>query len=138
VANSFKDKVAALLAKQEAAKKRSQDALRERQAHDQQKNEEFTRCRAEVYKPVMEEAAEVLHGRVTDNDIDNRLPPVPAITFTVGLSSITYRAGTPARTIVVYGKRPHEPADVLVGLPTTREDFEKEFFSALERVFHSR
>ena len=142
----FKAKLDSLLSAHQVTKQRAQDSLRKLHEKEEQVRNEFKRLREEVFHPVMQEAAELLesHGyqaEVKETDPSNRLSGEPAITLFISASStratITYRAGTPARTVIINGKV-DEITGMFVDLPTTRDGLEQQLYNVLMQIFPNR
>jgi response regulator of citrate/malate metabolism len=142
----FKTKLNSLLSGHRAANQKTQDSLRKLQKMEEQARKEFKCLRQDVFHPVMLEAAELLeshgyHAEVQETDPSHRVSVEPAITLFITASSIratiTYRAGTPARTVVING-RTDEITGMFVDLPTTRDELQQQLVNVLEQIFPNR
>jgi hypothetical protein len=78
---------------------------------------------------------------VRETDPSRRVSVEPTITLFITASStratITYRVGTPARTVNINGKI-DEITGMFVDLPTTREELQQQLFNVLEQIFPNR
>jgi hypothetical protein len=135
MSDDFKTKVASLLANHQAAKQKTQDALRHMHEGEELARADFDRLRADLFHPVMQELADTLkasgyQAEVKDVDTVNRTPLEPAITLFIGdgptHSTITYRHGTPA--LIINGRHDQKP------LPTRRDELQQQLLSALEYI----
>jgi hypothetical protein len=146
MSEDFKTKLNSLLSSHRATKQKAQDSLRKLHEMEEQARNEFTRLRQDVFQPVMQEAAELLesHGyqaEVKETDPSHRISVEPAITLFITASStratITYRAGTPPRTVIINGKI-DEITGMFVDLPTTHDELQQQLFNVLEQIFPNR
>jgi hypothetical protein len=146
MSEDFKTKLNSLLSGHQATKQKAQDSLRKLQEMEEQARNEFKRLREDVFHPVMREAAELLeshgyHAEVKETDPSNRISMEPAITLFITASStratITYRSGTPARTVIINGKI-DEITGMFVDLPTTGDELQQQLFNVLEQIFPNR
>jgi hypothetical protein len=146
MSEDFKTRLHSLLAAHQATKQKAQDSLRKLQEMEEQARDDFKRLRQDVFYPVMQEAADLLeshgyHAEVTETDPSNRTSVEPAITLFITVSSsratITYRAGTPARTVIINGKI-DEITGMFVDLPTTPDELQQQLFNVLEQIFPNR
>jgi hypothetical protein len=142
----FKTKLNSLLSAHQAAQRKRQDSLRKQDEMDEQAREQFKRLRRDVFHPVMQEAADLLKSYGFDADVketdpSNRRSAEPVITLFIstnsGRATITYRAGTPARTVVI-NDRTDEITGMFVDLPTTRDELHQQLFNVLEQIFSTR
>ena len=146
MSEDFKTKLNSLLSAHQAAKRKGQDSLRRLDEQAEQARNEFKRLRHDVFHPVMQETADLLeshgyHAEVKEADPSHRMPAEPAITLFISINSgratITYRAGTPARTVIIHDKT-DEITGMFVDLPTTRDELQRQLFNVLEQIFPNR
>jgi hypothetical protein len=146
MSEDFTTKLNSLLSAHQATKQKAQDSLRKLHEMVDQARNEFKRLCQDVFRPVMQEAADVLeshgyHAEVKETDPSDRMPAEPAITLFISANStratITYRAGTPARTVIING-RTDEITGIFVDLPTTRDELQQQLFNVLEQIFPNR
>ena len=139
MSDDFKTRVAALLSNHQAAKQKSENALRQVHQCEERARADFDRMRDDLFHPVMQELAETLkasghQAEVKDVDTVDRTPIVEsAITLFIGggriLSTITYRHGAPA--LIINGRHDHRP------LPTTRDALEQQLLDVLDEIFRT-
>ncbi len=146
MSEDFKTKLNSLLSAHQATKQKAQNALRKLQEMEEEARKEFKRLRQDVFHPVMLEVAELLeshgyHAEVQETDPSHRVSVEPAITLLITAGStratITYRAGTPARTVNINGKI-DEITGMFVDLPTTRDELQQQLLNVLEQIFPNR
>ena len=146
MSEDFKTKLNSMLSAHQATKQKAQDSLRKLHEIEEEARNEFKRLRQDVLSPVMQEAAELIeshgyHAEVKEIDPSHRTSAEPAITLLItGASTratITYRAHTPARTVVINGKI-DEITGMFVDLPTTRDELQQQLLNVLDQIFSNR
>jgi hypothetical protein len=137
--DDFRTRVASLLSNHQAAKQKTEDALRQMHEREDRARADFDRLRDDFFHPVMQELADTLkasgyQAEVKNVDTVNRIPIVEsAITLFIGggptLSTITYRHGAPA--LIINGRHDRRP------LPTSRDALEQQLLGVLEEIFRT-